>query len=80
MTSGTQGVDFSFYKSSTLKRRIVRRMALKGTDKPEVYLSVLREKRTNRTRYTMTCSFLLLIFSVTRTSSKPCVPLCSLRS
>lgn len=40
-----RGVDFSFYKSSTLKRRIVRRMALKGTDKPEAYLSVLREKK-----------------------------------
>jgi len=75
-----RGVDFSFYKSSTLKRRIVRRMALKGTDKPKSIYPFCAKKRTNRTRYTMTCSFLLLIFSVTRTSSKPCVPLCSLRS
>jgi two-component system CheB/CheR fusion protein len=43
-----RGVDFSYYKPSTLKRRIVRRMALSNTDKPADYLSHLRENKTEQ--------------------------------
>ena len=40
-----RGVDFTFYKSSTLKRRIVRRMALNKIEKPEDYLAFIRENK-----------------------------------
>lgn len=40
-----RGVDFSYYKPSTLKRRIVRRMALNNIKKPLDYLSYLRENK-----------------------------------
>ena len=40
-----RGVDFQFYKSSTLKRRIVRRMALSKIEKPADYLFLLRENK-----------------------------------
>lgn len=40
-----RGVDFTYYKSSTLKRRIVRRMALTGIAKPHDYLVYLREHK-----------------------------------
>jgi two-component system CheB/CheR fusion protein len=38
-----RGVDFTYYKPSTLKRRIIRRMALNNINKPEIYLKFLRE-------------------------------------
>lgn len=40
-----RGVDFQHYKSSTLKRRIIRRMALAKTESPSVYLEKLRENK-----------------------------------
>jgi two-component system CheB/CheR fusion protein len=40
-----RGVDFQHYKSSTLKRRIIRRMALSKTESPSIYLEKLRENR-----------------------------------
>jgi len=40
-----RGVDFTYYKSSTLKRRIVRRMALTNIGKPNDYLVYLRENK-----------------------------------
>jgi two-component system CheB/CheR fusion protein len=40
-----RGVDFSYYKPGTLKRRIVRRMALANIAKPEEYLNYLRENK-----------------------------------
>ncbi|MGF7081034.1 CheR family methyltransferase [Mucilaginibacter sp. UYCu711] len=40
-----RGVDFQNYKSSTLKRRIIRRMALSKTESPSVYLEKLRESK-----------------------------------
>ena len=40
-----RGVDFNYYKQSTLKRRIVRRMALNKIDKPADYLNFLRENK-----------------------------------
>jgi two-component system CheB/CheR fusion protein len=43
-----RGVDFSYYKEGTLKRRIVRRMALNKLDKPEEYLAYLRENKTEQ--------------------------------
>ncbi|HEY0246578.1 MAG TPA: CheR family methyltransferase [Mucilaginibacter sp.] len=40
-----RGVDFTYYKQSTLKRRIIRRMALGKIEKPVDYLSFLRENK-----------------------------------
>ncbi len=40
-----RGVDFTYYKPSTLKRRIIRRMALNQIEKPAEYLSYLRENK-----------------------------------
>jgi len=38
------GFDFSGYRQSTIKRRLVRRMALTGTDNYRDYLDLLAEK------------------------------------
>lgn len=38
-----RGVDFTYYKISTIKRRIIRRMALNGIEKTADYLGFLRE-------------------------------------
>ncbi|WP_374949734.1 CheR family methyltransferase [Mucilaginibacter sp.] len=43
-----RGVDFLYYKSSTLKRRIIRRMALNKIDKPADYLYRLRENKAEQ--------------------------------
>ncbi|EHQ30272.1 CheR family methyltransferase [Mucilaginibacter paludis] len=43
-----RGVDFTFYKTSTLKRRIIRRMALNSIGKPADYLQYLRENKTEQ--------------------------------
>jgi two-component system CheB/CheR fusion protein len=43
-----RGVDFTYYKQSTLKRRIIRRMALGKTEKPADYLNFLRENKTEQ--------------------------------
>jgi two-component system CheB/CheR fusion protein len=43
-----KGVDFSYYKKSTLKRRIIRRMALGKVEKPVDYLSFLRENKAEQ--------------------------------
>jgi len=43
-----RGVDFSYYKKSTLKRRIIRRMALNKIEKPVDYLFFLRENKTEQ--------------------------------
>jgi two-component system CheB/CheR fusion protein len=40
-----RGLDFSYYKQSTLKRRIIRRMALAKIEKPSDYLAFLRENK-----------------------------------
>lgn len=43
-----RGVDFTYYKPSTLKRRIVRRMALNSQEKPLDYLAYLRENKSEQ--------------------------------
>jgi two-component system CheB/CheR fusion protein len=43
-----RGVDFSYYKTGTLKRRIVRRMALSKIARPEEYLTFLRENKVEQ--------------------------------
>lgn len=43
-----RGVDFTYYKQSTLKRRIIRRMALSKVEKPIEYLGFLRENKTEQ--------------------------------
>jgi len=40
-----RGVDFTYYKQSTLKRRIIRRMALNKIEQPADYLNFLRETK-----------------------------------
>jgi len=40
-----RGVDFTNYKQSTIKRRIVRRMALNKFEEPRDYLTFLRENK-----------------------------------
>ncbi|MDB5126034.1 CheR family methyltransferase, partial [Mucilaginibacter sp.] len=43
-----RGVDFTYYKKSTLKRRIIRRMALNNIGKPEHYLSYISENKSEQ--------------------------------
>ncbi len=43
-----RGVDFTYYKQSTLKRRIIRRMAFSKTDKLVNYLAFLRESKAEQ--------------------------------
>ncbi len=43
-----RGVDFSNYKQSTIKRRIIRRMALNKIDKAEEYLRFLRDNKSEQ--------------------------------
>jgi two-component system CheB/CheR fusion protein len=43
-----RGVDFTYYKKSTLKRRIIRRMALSKTERPTDYLHFLRENKSEQ--------------------------------
>jgi two-component system, chemotaxis family, CheB/CheR fusion protein len=43
-----RGVDFTYYKQNTLKRRIIRRMALNKNEKPADYLAFLRESKSEQ--------------------------------
>lgn len=43
-----RGVDFTYYKTSTLKRRVIRRMAINTIKKPDSYLSYLRENKAEQ--------------------------------
>jgi len=43
-----RGVDFAYYKQSTLKRRIIRRMALNKLEKSADYLVFLRENKNEQ--------------------------------
>jgi len=43
-----RGVDFTNYKQSTIKRRIVRRMALNKFEEPKEYLTFLRENKSEQ--------------------------------
>jgi two-component system CheB/CheR fusion protein len=43
-----RGVDFTYYKQSTLKRRVIRRMALNKIEKPVDYLGFLRESKSEQ--------------------------------
>ncbi|MDB4921741.1 CheR family methyltransferase [Mucilaginibacter sp.] len=43
-----RGVDFTNYKQNTIKRRIVRRMALNKIDNPKDYLTFLRENKSEQ--------------------------------
>jgi two-component system, chemotaxis family, CheB/CheR fusion protein len=43
-----RGVDFTYYKEATLKRRIIRRMALTLKENPSEYLEYLRENKTEQ--------------------------------
>ncbi len=40
-----RGTDFSYYKQTTIQRRILRRMALTNNELPAVYLKFLRENK-----------------------------------
>ncbi|MFO0930208.1 MAG: chemotaxis protein CheB [Gemmataceae bacterium] len=44
----TTEVDFTHYKRTTIRRRIQRRMALRGLERMEDYLAVLREDQQER--------------------------------
>ncbi|HZE86558.1 MAG TPA: CheR family methyltransferase, partial [Puia sp.] len=43
-----RGVDFTYYKQATIKRRIIRRMALSLIERPETYLEFLRESKAEQ--------------------------------
>ncbi len=51
----TTGVDFSHYKHSTLKRRIKRRMAVRGFDNPQDYINDLEQNRDEARALCETC-------------------------
>jgi len=40
-----KGTDFTYYKQSTIRRRILRRMAINKTEEPADYLKYLRENK-----------------------------------
>ena len=43
-----KGTDFTYYKQATIRRRILRRMAINKTEELFVYLKYLREKKTEQ--------------------------------
>ncbi len=43
-----KGTDFTYYKQSTIRRRLLRRMAINKTEEPSAYLKYLREKKTEQ--------------------------------
>ena len=40
-----KGTDFTYYKQTTIQRRILRRMALTNNEEPAAYLKFLRENK-----------------------------------
>src|SRR5579872_2467072 len=45
MLRADTGVDFTFYKHATIRRRILRRMVLNHVETPERYLALIRQNR-----------------------------------
>lgn len=43
-----KGTDFTYYKQTTIRRRILRRMALNKNNEPSSYLKLLRENKTEQ--------------------------------
>ncbi len=43
-----KGTDFTYYKQTTVRRRILRRMAINKTEEPIVYLKYLRENKAEQ--------------------------------
>ena len=43
-----KGTDFTYYKQTTIRRRILRRMALNKNEKPTAYLNYIRENKTEQ--------------------------------
>lgn len=43
-----KGTDFTYYKQTTIRRRILRRMALNKNDEPAAYLKYLRENKAEQ--------------------------------
>ena len=43
-----KGTDFTYYKQTTIRRRIVRRMAINKSEEPAEYLKYLRENKTEQ--------------------------------
>jgi len=43
-----KGTDFTYYKQTTIKRRIMRRVALNKIEDPASYLTLLRENKTEQ--------------------------------
>jgi two-component system, chemotaxis family, CheB/CheR fusion protein len=43
-----KGTDFTYYKQTTIRRRILRRMAINKNEEPATYLKYLRENKTEQ--------------------------------
>jgi two-component system CheB/CheR fusion protein len=43
-----KGTDFTYYKQTTIRRRILRRMAINKRDEPSAYLKYLKENKTEQ--------------------------------
>ena len=43
-----KGIDFTYYKQTTIRRRILRRMAFNKNDEPADYLKYVRENKTEQ--------------------------------
>jgi two-component system CheB/CheR fusion protein len=43
-----KGTDFTYYKQTTIRRRILRRMAISKSDKLATYIKLLRENKTEQ--------------------------------
>src|SRR5690606_28509437 len=43
-----KGTDFTYYKQTTIRRRILRRMALNKKNEPAAYLKLLGENKTEQ--------------------------------
>ena len=44
----SKGTDFTYYKQTTIRRRILRRMAINKNEEPSLYLKYLRENKTEQ--------------------------------
>ena len=50
-----KGTDFTYYKQTTIRRRILRRMALNKNETPAAYLTLLRENKPEQDILYQTC-------------------------
>lgn len=73
-------VDFTYYKQTTIRRRILRRLAILNLETIADYLDLLRQKKRNRIFYSRTCLYLSRPSFEITISLNICVIMCSKNS